>query len=84
MFSSRKAMLVFWSFCSPQPVKLRCVARALRSVRGWHRSECERLTLPLHCYSKEHRWRENSYVFQVGVFVVLVCESFFGLKNASK
>ena len=35
---------------------------------------------------KHHRWRENSYVFQVGevLFVVFVSEALFGLKNTSK
>ena len=47
--------------------KLRCVARALRCVRGWHRSECERLALSPNFNVKRHRWRENSYAFQVGV-----------------
>ena len=33
----------------------------------------------------QRRWRDNSYVFQVGgvLFVVLVSEAFSGLKNAS-
>ena len=34
---------------------------------------------------KQHRWRENSYVFQVGgvLFEAFVSEAFFGLKTAS-
>ena len=34
---------------------------------------------------KQRRWRENSYVFQVGgvIFVAFVAEAFVGLKNAT-
>ena len=34
----------------------RCVARALRCVRGWHRSECERLAWSPNSNVKQHRW----------------------------
>ena len=39
--------------------------------------------------AKQHRWRENSYDFQVEpidggvIFIAFVSETFFGLKNAS-
>ena len=37
-------------------------------------------------FNVQHRWRDNSYGFQVGgvLFVAFVSEAFFGLKKASK
>ena len=47
--------------------------------------ECERLALSPKFNVKRRRWRENTYVFQVGgvLFVSFASEAFLGLKNAS-
>ena len=74
-----------WSFGSPQPVNVASIvlygpveAGIGRNVSGWH---CRRSST----LNDIDRWRENSYVFQVGRVLCLafVSEAFFGLVNAS-
>ena len=57
---AKLCLSVFWPFCSPEPVKLRCLACVLRPVRDWRRSECEWLALSPKFNVERHRWRENS------------------------
>ena len=55
--------------------------------RGLDRWEYECLALSPESNAKQRRWRESSHVFQVDmdgvIFIALVSETFFGVKNAS-
>ena len=86
VFASREACLHF----GHSAALVRCVARALRPVRGWHRSECEWLALSPNINVKKHRWPQNSYRTSKyfcevggGVLVAFVSGAFFWLKNSS-
>ena len=64
---SVKLRLYFGHSAAPNPYNCLASLNNLRSDRGWHRSECEWLALSPNINVKQHhRWRENSYVFQVG------------------
>ena len=59
---------IAWSLVILQPLTRKTTLRrsSLTVVRRWKRSECEWLTLSPKFIVKQHRWREKSYVFDVG------------------
>ena len=68
LFASRKAIPEFGHFAAPDPynyVAALVLYGTQGSVRGLNRWEYKWLPLSPKFNAKQHRWRENSYVFQV-------------------